>query len=326
MDKRHCIFKSIGFRIKTLSKGFFTNASWLVLVIFLGASFLFSSPIQGAELGLKTGSTKGTYYQFGRDLSLLSKGYGLDLDVITSKGSVENLIGILTDDEVQLAIVQHDVMAFITIKSLQEPSDKIFGAAVEITRLIYPLYNEEIHILAKKSISRFADLQGKSVAVGTPGSGTLLTSNLMLTTAGIEPSKRVEIGYQDALRALTQGRVDAMIYVAGYPVKLFKEFSNPGDFHFIPVRNKAILEFYGSSIIPRRTYSWQTKDINTVAVKAALVTYNYKSKEGKDCRLVGKLAKIIAENIEWLRKQGHPKWKSVDLDANLGGWKKSACF
>ena len=323
MDKRLCILNLLGFQIKKISKGILTHNLLIVLLIFIGTTFSLSSPIDGAELGLKTGSTKGTYYQFGRDLSLLSKGYGLEIDVITSKGSFENLISILEDEKVQLAIVQHDVMAFITLTSEQEPSDKAFKAAVDKTRLMYPLYNEEVHILAKKTISSFEQLNGKRVAVGSPGSGTLLTSNIMLTSSGIRPGKRLEIGYQNALRALSNGKIDAMINVAGYPVKLFEEVSNPGGFHLLPIKNKAILDFYGSSVIPKRTYSWQPNDIDTVAVKAALVTYDY---EGKDCRLVGKLGKIIAENIGWLRKYGHPKWKSVDLDFKLDVWKRSSCF
>ena len=149
-----------------------------------------------------------------------------------------------------------------------------------------------------------------------------MTSKIMLTSSGVKPAKRIEIGSLKALGALMDGDIEAMVYVAGSPVNLFKEFNNPGDFHLIPVTNKKVLEFYDYSIIHANTYPWQSRDVKTVAVKGILATLDY---EGQACQHVRKLGEIIVDNIEWLRQYGHPKWKSVDLDFHLGFWKKSTC-
>ena len=69
-------------------------------------------------------------------------------------------------------------------------------------------------------------------------------------------------------------------------------------------------------------YDWQQKAINTVAVKAVLVSFNFRR---ANCEFVGKFAQILSENIEWLRMKGHPKWKSVDLDFPLRGWEQYDC-
>ena len=44
-----------------------------------------------------------------------------------------------------------------------------------------------------------------------------------------------------------------------------------------------------------------------------------------DCDNIGKFAKTVADNMSWLLKNGHPKWKSVDLDYPLRGWEQYDC-
>ena len=63
--------------------------------------------------------------------------------------------------------------------------------------------------------------------MGAPDSGTLLTATLLLGTAGIQPGEEVRLGGEEALTALRQGRVDAMIHVGGAPVA-FADFIAPG--------------------------------------------------------------------------------------------------
>ena len=104
-----------------------------------------------------------------------------------------------------------------------------------------------------------------------------------------------------------------MFYVAGLPVKLFAEGVTAQDkLALIPITNKSILDFYLGVEIPAKTYSWQDQMINTIAVKAVLVSYDFK---GVNCESVGKFSKTLQDNLEWLRAYGHPKWKSVDLNA-----------
>jgi hypothetical protein len=90
----------------------------------------------------------------------------------------------------------------------------------------------------------------------------------------------------------------------------------------IPITNKKAAEFYQQTKIPAGTYTWQTSEVNTVAVKAVLVSYDFRN---LDCESVGRLSQILYENIGWLRENGHPKWKSVDLGFKLKGWEQYDC-
>jgi uncharacterized protein len=271
------------------------------------------------EMGIITGSDKGTYYQFGLNLQQLVKPKDINLRVFSSNGSVENVYAVFQRAGIQLGIVQADVLAFVarveTNPTLQRIAKK--------TKLVLPLYTEEVHLLGRRDIQDFDDLADKRVAIGREGSGTYLTARLLFKLSEVVPSEIVLIDTDQALAALKAGRIDAMFYVAGFPVKLFTEGVTEADgLALIPITNKSILEFYPRTQVPANTYAWQTNPVDTVGVKAVLVSYDYKR---ADCDNVGKFAEIVSNNMDWLTKNGHPKWKSVDLNYPVKGWDQYAC-
>ena len=102
----------------------------------------------------------------------------------------------------------------------------------------------------------------------------------------------VPIDTAEALAELKAGRIDAMFYVAGYPVKLLTEDVTDKDgLALIPITNKSIVEFYPSASIPAGTYAWQPAATATVAAKAVLVSFDFRR---KDCDLVGKMAQTVS--------------------------------
>jgi uncharacterized protein len=271
------------------------------------------------ELGITTGSEKGTYYQFGLDLQRLVKQIGIDLSVYPSKGSIENVYAVYQRPATQMGIVQSDVLAFVT----RVQSDPVLKRIAKKTKLVFPLYNEEVHLLGRRGIADFDDLADRRVAIGREGSGTYLTARLLFKVSEVTPKDMVLIDTDQALAELKAGRVDAMFYVAGYPVKLFAEGVSEADgLSFIPITNKSITEFYPLAEIPAGTYAGQPNPVPTVAVKATLISFDFRR---RDCDLVGQFAQNVSANLPWLVKNGHPKWKSVDLDAPLKGWEQYDC-
>lgn len=290
--------------------GFFL--AWALVAGLVGVSL-------AAEMGIMTGSEKGTYYQFGLNLQQLVKSGDIALNVYTSKGSVENIFAVYQRPRTQMGIVQADVLAFVA----RVQTDPVLKRIAKKTKMIFPLYNEEVHILGRRGITDFDDLTDKRVAIGREGSGNYLTARLLFKVSEIQPKEMVLIDTQEALEELKAGRIDAMFYVAGYPVKLFTEGVTEADgLALIPIFNKNILEFYPGSEIPGATYSWQQDPVNTVAVKAVLVSFDFR---GINCDSVGKFAQIVSNNVAWLRRNGHPKWKVVDLDYPLKGWEQYDC-
>ena len=287
----------------------------IVLLIIVVAG----SVADAQDMGIITGNKRGTYYQFGLNLAQLVKSRNIRLNVLDSAGSVQNVYAIYKAPGVQMGIVQSDVLAFIT----KIQSDAALTRVAAKTRMVFPLYNEEVHLLGQQGIEDFDDLADRVVAIGEEGSGTYLTAKILFAVSEVKPRELVAIGTDEALAQLKQRKIDAMFYVAGQPVKLLSEAVTVQDkLALIPITNKSILEFYQGVQIPAKTYSWQDQGINTIAVKAVLVSYDFR---GVNCENVGKFAKILQDNIEWLRANGHPKWKSVDLNAPVKGWEQYGC-
>jgi hypothetical protein len=271
------------------------------------------------KLAIMTGGPKGTYYQFGLNLKDLARTNGVSLQVNQSTGSIENLYAVYRRPHTQMGIVQSDVLAFVA----RVQSDPVLKRIAKKTRMIFPLYNEEIHLLGRQELKGFDDLAGKRVAIGKEGSGTYLTARLMFEVSEVLPGRMVPIGTSEALTELKAGNIDAMFYVAGYPVKLFAEDVLESDgLALLPITNQRIVDFYPRVDIPANTYRWQRETVNTVAVKAVLVSFNFRR---VNCQYVGEFSKNLYENIDWLIQNGHPKWKSVDLDYPLKGWQQYDC-
>ena len=275
--------------------------------------------LAATELGITTGGEKGTYYQFGLNLQRLATRAGVNVNVYSSKGSIENVYAVYQKPGTQLGIVQSDVLAFVA----RVQSDPVLKRIAKKTKMVFPLYNEEIHILARSGVAEFDDLTDRRVAIGREGSGTYLTARLLFNVADVTPREMVLIDTDEALAELKAGRIDAMFYVAGYPVKLFGEGVQDADqLHLVPILNKSITEFYPRAEIPRGTYAWQPDAVATVAVKSVLISFDFRR---RDCDTVGAFAKTLADNMDWLVKNGHPKWKTVDLNFPLKGWEQYDC-
>lgn len=191
----------------------------ITLALCLCLSFTGVSADQHDRYNIVTGGPTGTYIQIGQDLRRTLARDGRILNVLESNGSQDNIYDVSRRPWTPLGIVQSDVLGWIQYSQQDKPELRRIAAT---TRMVYPLYNEEIHILARKGINSLRDLSGKSVAIGRAGSGTELTATLLLGAASITLGRKENAGGRAAVDMLKRGEVDAMLYVAGYPVKLFE--------------------------------------------------------------------------------------------------------
>src|SRR5258705_5362970 len=168
------------------------------------------------DMGIITGGDKGTYYQFGLDLQKVTKAAGVNLTVHTSKGSIENIFAVYQRPGVQMGIVQSDVLAFVA----RVQSDPVLSRIAKKTRMVFPLYNEEVHLLGRKGIRDFDDLAGRRVAIGRDGSGTYLTSRLLFKLSEVAPAEMVPIDTGQALAKLNAGRYHLILCVVRVPAYL----------------------------------------------------------------------------------------------------------
>lgn len=260
------------------------------------------------------------------DLKKLGEEHCIDhITVFPSTGSVQNLVAVAERKGVQLGFAQSDVLEVLTYQS----DRKLRHLATKL-RLVGPLHSEDVHIIAShaSNITTFADLENKRVALGKRGSGTLQTAQILLRRAGLRPKTVLEIGDNEALQALIQGEIDVMFDVAGVPNTLLqRSLAQDAPVRLVPLTEQVIqglTDLYTPSLIRQDTYVWNKHDVATVSTRAVLFTFDYQN-EHEPCRYVGRMAKMLYDHLEWLRKNGHPKWRDVDLDRPVPSWERSRC-
>ncbi len=310
--------------------------SRLIALVFVISFLFFQQNIAAVEengIGMVTGSKTGTYIRFGKEISEIAKPYGLQIIVKESKGSLANIKRIRSTENAAIGIVQSDVLGL-----LKDRSDT--AAFANRLRLLFPFYNEEVHLFARKEIQTIKDLQDKTVVIGARGSGNWLTSKNIMRLMGIKPGKSLNLSPPQAVLAVLSGQADAMIYVAGKPVKLFLKLERDkldskflkliDKVHFVPLNHPDLLRGeYVVSRISTDEYSWFDGNIPTIAVKAVLVSYDFSGAHNPyyrlRCEQLATLGEAMRNNIDQLKLNGHPKWKEVNLDEKVGIWPLDKC-
>ncbi|SOF01601.1 hypothetical protein SAMN05446635_9702 [Burkholderia sp. OK233] len=305
-------------------------AGWLGLVLMIMSSL---ASAEAAHYKIVTGPERGTYIQIGQDLSKwVAQPAGIDLEVMSSKGSAENVQRMRFEPGVKLALVQSDVyQAYI---DMANAGNADAGTAIRPLRLIMPLYDEEINVVvrADSPMKTFVDIKDKSISVGLLGSGTAQTATTLyhLMFGQAIPEQNVQhLSNEDALAALIVKKVDVAIIVVGQPAKLFNDM-NPELLQQIrplkvdpnaPETARAKQTYFPTTLRAASYPNWLKEDVPTLTVKAFLVTYDYGLRD-----TVGNLnhfADSLCANFDNLQEHGHPKWKQVKLELPplVRGWK-----
>src|SRR5215470_8996140 len=141
---------------------------------------------------------------------------------------------------------------------------------------ITKLYNEEMHVVAAKSVEKLSDLEGKTVAVDLPNGGTFITAITVFERLGIHP-KFAYIEQRLAYEKMRKGEIDAMVAVQGVPSK-FTTTIKDERFHLVPIEYAAPLQGdYLPSQLKADDYPSLIpagQRIDTIAVPAILAAYN----------------------------------------------------
>jgi TRAP transporter TAXI family solute receptor len=269
--------------------------------ILLALVLSFYTPTAWA-LTIATGPSDGSYFQIAQDIKNVAGKEGIDLQVMATKGSLEN-IELLSSGKTDLAIVQLDALRFISDVAKQDHGVDVFDKI----KVVLNLYPEEIHILTnKKDIQTFYNLEGKRVSVGPPGGGTAVTAAVLFSVYDIKSTVSEE-PFEDAIKKIDQGSLDAVIFVGGAPVPFIGKLDNR--FHFVRLPSSPILDqIYLRIALGKQQYGWAGADTETYAVPAAIMGLD--KRDEKYVTQMQQLVFAILNNREFLEAKGHPKWKS----------------
>jgi TRAP transporter TAXI family solute receptor len=292
-----------------------------------------ASAFAAADYKIVTASERGTYIQIGRDIAkFVAPGADINLEVLSSAGSAENVQRLRYEGGVKFAMVQSDVyQAFL---DLAAGGSADAATMIRPLRVIMPLYNEEIYFIARHDapIDFVHEIKGAKINVGALRSGTAMSATTLyrrMFGATLPEAQASYLSNEDALVKLIGDKsVDVVAVVAGQPAKLLVDMKPEARqliklLKFDPnhATSKAALQTYFPATIRAASYpNLLAQDIPGLAVKAFLVTYDYKLDHTVQ-HLRG-FARAMCENFSTLQAQGHPKWKEVALELpELGrGW------
>ncbi|GIO24409.1 TAXI family TRAP transporter solute-binding subunit [Oceanobacillus sp. J11TS1] len=263
---------------------------------------------------IATGGTSGTYYPLGGEMaSIISDNTDVSADAISSNASAENVMSIENGD-VDIAFVQTDVVAHAVegINAFDEPVEHVLALG--------SLYPETIQIVTTKDsgIESVEDLEGKTVSVGAPGSGTYINAEQILEVHGMtmDDIDAQNLDFGESTGGIQDGNIDAAFITAGTPTGAVEGLSATVDVAIVPIEQAKIDElveaypYYAPDTIKEGTYGL-SEDVNTVAVLAMLAVTDELSED-----LVYDITKSIYENAEGM---AHDKASFIKLESALDG-------
>lgn len=237
------------------------------------------------RLSIATGGTGGVYYPMGGGMAnVISKHvpYAEATAEVTS-ASVDNCL-LVGGGKADMALI----MADVGLDAYQGKGKFKEKLPVRTLAVLYP-NNMHIVTLEGKGIEKAADLKGKRVSTGSPGSGTEVKCLRVLEAYGLDPDKdisREKLGASESANALKDGKIDAYFWDGGLPTASVTDLGatpglklkliNHGD--AIPKMTEKYGPLYVKGMIPAKTYPGQEKDIS-IAVVWNLLICNEKMKD-----------------------------------------------
>ena len=267
-------------------------------------------------VGIMAGRPGSTDLDLAYDLdSAFSDGYDLRIVPMVSQGSAKEVEDLLYLRGVDLAVVQHDVLAFMEKHALYP---NIKGAL----RQIAPLGMEQFHVIARKEVGSIYDLAGQKVNFNRSSSGTAMTASVVFDSLGI-PVEVTNHKHELALDLVRSGELAAMVRTSGAPVPLFQEIDGDEGLHLLPVPvTPDVAENYVPISITSEHYPellQPGQSIETLGVATILLSYNWQKGHPRG-ETLDLFTKRFFGNFEQLLEPGHHEsWSSVDLSQQVPG-------
>jgi TRAP transporter TAXI family solute receptor len=286
----------------------------------LGSAFAFAlasttmTVAQEKFITIGTGGQTGVYYVVGQSICrLLNRGtaeHSLKCTAPSTGGSVANINAIKAGD-MDMGVAQSDAQF-----NAYNGKGDFEGDAFENLRSVFSVHPEPFTVVARadSGIETFADLKGKRVNIGNPGSGQYATMQVVMDALGwtnADFALASELRPAEQSAALGDNKVDAIIYTVGHPNGSIQEATSTVEAKLIPVTGPEIDKlvadnpYYAVATIPGGMYAGTDEDVQTFGVKATFVT-----SADVDDETVYQVVKAVFDNFD--RFKGlHPAFANL---------------
>ncbi|MEQ8666453.1 MAG: TAXI family TRAP transporter solute-binding subunit [Rhodospirillales bacterium] len=294
---------------------------WVVACrsILLVAGLAACAPIApGTDVVIGTGSPSGAYYPLGgsicRLFNLESARDGRRCAAVPSDGPIANL-EMLRDGRIDAAIVQSDVLV-----------DAVAGVGAFATngrnpdlRVLFAGHSDAFTIVARRELEvrGAAELRGKRINMGSPGSGERVGMERIMAALGTtraDFSEVHELSRAEQHRALCANELDAIVYSVAHPNGLIQDVVNSCRGGLVDLSGPAVDDMlrrhpeYERALIPGGTYPSNPRNVRTIGVRAVIVVTTRMADN-----LAYAITKGVFESFGDLRRL-HPAFAMLSID------------
>jgi TRAP-type uncharacterized transport system substrate-binding protein len=288
---------------------------------FVGVGIYRNEQPNENTIGLISGSPNSddTYLQMAYDLAdVLNDGDNLRILPIAGIGGPRNIRDVRYLRGIDIGLTQTNIL-----NSFRRSNERMGQADNKIV-YIAKLFNEEVHLVAGPGITSIEQLRGLKVNLDAKGSGTSYSMRDLFKTYGIE-IEEVSMSQVEALDKVKRGEIAATVLIAGKPVRSMSHLSFKERLHLVPVPYTAqLIGDYLPATLTHEDYPdliAANETIDTVAVGAVLIAYNWpKTNIDRYQRVQRFVEAFFPKLAEFQKPPRHPKWREVNLAANLPGW------
>ena len=241
------------------------GAICILVSLFVSPSFAATKQLNFA--GSKVG---GTWFILCSAFAQVVNKYmpGYEASPSPSSGSFENVRN-LRDGVVDCALIMPNV-SYAAFNGLEPWKDTKYDGM----RAMFNTYTSAFMIVTKadSGIRTIADLKGKRVSTGSPGSSESSLLAAVLPQYGMDFSsiKTFPLSDAEASSAIIDGQIDAGLFIAGVTAPTLKELTTTCDTRFIPIEPEVLekiqeqYSYFVKGEIPADTFKLQTEAVPTV--------------------------------------------------------------
>jgi len=125
---------------------------------------------------------------------------------------------------------------------------------------------------------------------------------------------------------MRKGNISATLLVSGKPVDALRHHAQGDGIHFLPIPySPALQQDYVPATLSHEDYSdliGAGESVDTIATRSALFAYNWPNRSERYRLMELFVQTLFSRFPEFLGDAHHPKWREVNLAAQLPGWQR----
>jgi uncharacterized protein len=270
----------------------------------------------------------GTYLPIAEDLQNIlddPKENTLRVIPVIGRGGGQNLTDLMFLRGIDIVIAQQEHFAY-----LKKQNPYLYANIENRIHYITKLYDSEFHLLARNNIKSYKDLEGKKVNLYKPLSAGDIGGRTIFDLIGVHPII-VNYDLETSIVMLRKGEIAATAYLAGAPISGYAQLKDTQDLHFVPLDEESLgantyaklLDVFLPANLDSKSYPLLIEPgqtVPTVASGAVLAVFARPESTLQNQKIVNFVNKFFDNFDKFLQPPHHPKWRDVNLSAEIPGW------